>query len=84
MKFLAIAGLIAVALGGCATREGNGALIGGTTGAVVGGVASNSVGGAVVGGLVGATAGAVIADATGPRYHHRCYYNSYGERVCRW
>jgi hypothetical protein len=83
MKIIAIAGLMAVTLSACATREQNGALIGGATGAAVVGIASNSVGGAVVGGAIGAVAGATIAHATGPHHRH-CWYNDYGRRVCRY
>jgi Glycine zipper len=82
MKVIAIAALMAVTLSACATREQNGALLGGATGAAVGAIASNSVGGAVVGGAIGAVAGATIAHATSPRRH--CWYNSYGNRVCRY
>jgi uncharacterized protein YcfJ len=64
-------------------RETNGALIGGTGGALIGGVATHSWGGAAVGGVVGAVAGATIANATAPHHRH-CWYNGYGNRVCRY
>lgn len=77
---------LALLVSGCATqRETNGAVLGGAAGAVVGGVATNSVGGALVGGAVGAVAGAAIAGATAPHYYHRhCWWNGYGQRVCRY
>jgi hypothetical protein len=80
---LILASVVVLSVGGCAMsqRETNGALIGGTTGAVVGGVATQSWGGAAVGGVAGAVVGATIADATAP--HRHCWYNSYGNRVCR-
>ena len=83
MYKLLLVSVITLSVGGCAMsqRETNGALIGGTTGAVVGGVATQSWGGAAVGGVVGGVVGAAVADATAP--HRHCWYNSYGNRVCR-
>ncbi len=83
MNKLLLVCVVTLSVGGCAMsqRESNGALIGGTTGAVVGGVATQSWGGAAVGGVVGGVVGAAVADATAP--HRHCWYNSYGDRVCR-
>ena len=83
MNKLLLVSVVALSVGACAMsqRETNGALIGGTTGAVVGGVATQSWGGAAVGGVVGGVVGAAVADATAP--HRHCWYNSYGNRVCR-
>jgi len=83
MNKLLLVSVIALSVGGCAMsqRENNGALIGGATAAVVGGVATHSWGGAAVGGVAGAVVGATIADATAP--HRHCWYDSYGNRVCR-
>jgi hypothetical protein len=98
MKVAILACTLALSLSACATREQNGALIGGATGATIGAVASNSVGGALVGGAVGAVAGATIASATAPHYYRsgyynhgyynrgyyrHCWWNGYGQRVCR-
>ncbi len=52
---------------GCASKAGNGALIGGGVGALAGGIIGNqshghAAGGAVIGGLVGAGAGALIGN----------------------
>lgn len=52
--------LAGLTMAGCATREQEGALVGGAAGAAIGGVAAGSVGGAVVGGAIGALAGAVL------------------------
>jgi osmotically inducible lipoprotein OsmB len=84
-KVLLGVGAIALAatVGGCTPREervAGGAAIGAATGAVIGGLAGGGRG-ALAGAAIGGVGGAVVADATRPRY--RCWYNSYGQRVCR-
>jgi hypothetical protein len=55
---LAMAGLLAVSLGGCASdRVTHTTLAGAGIGAAVGGLSTGTLGGAVVGGAVGAGAG---------------------------
>ncbi|PSC05082.1 hypothetical protein SLNSH_09615 [Alsobacter soli] len=90
-KFLVIP-VIAITLAGCATPEGDRALVGGamgaTAGAVIGGLATGKAGGAVAGGLIGAAGGAIIGAATTPPPppppEVQCYYSRYyGRRVCR-
>ncbi len=84
-KVLLTVGAIALAgtVSGCSPREERivgGAGIGAATGAVIGGLAGGGRG-ALAGAAIGGVGGAIVADATRPRY--RCWYNSYGERVCR-
>jgi hypothetical protein len=80
MRKLLIAGVAALGLTACETREQTGALIGGGAGAAIGAAATDSVGGAVVGGIAGAAAGAIIGHVTDrPGY---CYArNQYGETI---
>jgi osmotically inducible lipoprotein OsmB len=84
-KVLLTAGVIGLAatIGGCTPREERiaaGAGIGAATGAVIGGLAGGGRG-ALAGAAIGGVGGAIVADASRPRY--RCWYNSYGQRVCR-
>jgi hypothetical protein len=54
-------GTIGLALAGCATNAGNGALIGGATGAGIGAALSRGhPGGIIVGGALGAVTGAIV------------------------
>lgn len=55
--------ILSVALVGCQSKAGTGALAGAGVGAVVGGVATHSAGGALIGGAVGAATGAIIGAA---------------------
>ncbi len=86
MKKLGIIALMGLSLAACSPRQervATGAGIGAAAGAIIGGVATGTGGGALAGAAIGGVGGAVIADATRPRYHRRCYYNSAGYRVCR-
>lgn len=83
-RLCCVAALGAVLLAGCSPREERlaaGAGVGAAAGAIVGGLATGRAGGALAGAAIGAVGGAVVADATRPRY--RCWYNAYGDRVCR-
>lgn len=84
-KVLVIGAVAAAALlAGCSPREQRvaaGAGVGAATGAVIGGLATGHGSGALAGAAIGGVAGAVVADSTRPRT--RCWYNAYGERVCR-
>lgn len=84
-RFLVIAAVSSTAmLAGCSPRQERvavGAGVGAATGAVIGGLATGRGGGALAGAAIGGVAGAVVADTTRPRT--RCWYNAYGERVCR-
>jgi hypothetical protein len=55
---LLLAGLLAVAAGGCETATGTGAAAGGALGAGIGALAGHCPGAALAGGLIGAGAGA--------------------------
>ena len=85
MKKLGIVALIALSTAACSPRQeriATGAGIGAATGAVIGAATTGTGGGALAGAAIGAAGGAIIADATRPR--GRCWYNAYGNRVCRY
>ena len=86
MKKLGIVAMMGLTLAACSPRQervATGAGIGAAAGAIIGGVATGTGGGALAGAAIGGVGGAVIADATRPRRHTHCYYNSAGYRVCR-
>ena len=84
-KLMMIAAVASAAmLAGCSPRQERaavGAGVGAATGAVIGGLATGRGSGALAGAAIGGVAGAVVADSTRPRT--RCWYNAYGDRVCR-
>lgn len=83
MMRLGTAAVIAsgIALGGCASDAGKGALAGGAGGALIGAATGSAAKGAVVGAAAGATVGA-IKNSSEKKKDANCYYNDRGERVC--